>query len=276
MVTANHHEDCGVCHASPCSCAPPVVNPSQGADEAAVELAYQRITRSGLGSSTIRTELRGMFLTGRASAKAEQAPVVDVTSELCKCGCPKLWHVPHHAHTRLSAAFTATGQPTRHALFCGCFEFEAAEPTPSAPEVEPTKPRRFPVLNQQNCRPAERKAMPRHIPWEFAETFRAQAERNHGQTLERLAERGGLAPEEMWLAAHGCGLFRYTVHQDDAIAWLNSTAEPKPEPLQPSDADRYAELIATVRSGLLPGHHELGCSAHMALTELERRLRGDK
>ena len=62
--------------------------------------------------------------------------------------------------------------------------------------------------------------MPREVPWSFVETFRAQAERNHGQTLERLAERGGLCPEEMWLAAHGHRLFRVKIDEDSAIEWL--------------------------------------------------------
>jgi hypothetical protein len=82
----------------------------------------------------------------------------------------------------------------------------------------------FPVLNQQNRRRSERKQMPRSVPWAFAETFRAQALENHGQTLERLSERGGLAPEEMYLAAHGFRLFRHgldeTTLEDVAIAWL--------------------------------------------------------
>lgn len=86
----------------------------------------------------------------------------------------------------------------------------------------------FPVLNQQNCRPSERKSMPRSVPWSFVETFRAQAEANHGQTLERLAQRGGLAPEEMWLAAHGHRLFRVKVDEQVAIDWLYTTSgEPR-------------------------------------------------
>lgn len=80
--------------------------------------------------------------------------------------------------------------------------------------------RRFPVLNQQHCRRSEQKTMPRSVPWEFAERFRVRAEANHGQTLERLAERGGLAPEEMWLAAHGHGLFKVEIGLQDAIDWL--------------------------------------------------------
>lgn len=35
------------------------------------------------------------------------------------------------------------------------------------------------------------------ISWEIIEPHREQAHRNHGQTLERLAERGGLGPEEL-------------------------------------------------------------------------------
>jgi hypothetical protein len=88
--------------------------------------------------------------------------------------------------------------------------------------------RRFPVLVGQSRVPyAVRDRWPRSVPWAFAETFREQAEDNHGQTLERLAERGGLAPEEMWLAAHGQGLskFRWTVpvpNEEACGEWLIS------------------------------------------------------
>lgn len=90
---------------------------------------------------------------------------------------------------------------------------------------------RFPVLNQQNCHPRDRKTMPRSVPWAFAETFRAQAEANHDQPLERLAERGGLAPEEMWIAAQGKTLrelIGVQVDEQAAIDWLYaSSGEPK-------------------------------------------------
>ena len=80
--------------------------------------------------------------------------------------------------------------------------------------------KRFPVLNQQHCRPSERKTMPRTVPWTFVEKFRAQAEYNHDQTLEQLAERGGLAPDEMYAAAHGVGLFKVQIDEQTAIDWL--------------------------------------------------------
>lgn len=64
--------------------------------------------------------------------------------------------------------------------------------------------------------------MPASVPWAYAERFREQAQRNHGQTLERLAERGGLSPEEIWLAAHGHGLFKVKIELQMAIDWLET------------------------------------------------------
>ena len=37
----------------------------------------------------------------------------------------------------------------------------------------------------------------RKVPWKFVEKYREKIEKDHGQTLERLNERGGLAPEEL-------------------------------------------------------------------------------
>lgn len=85
-----------------------------------------------------------------------------------------------------------------------------------------TTPRlRFPVLNHQDCHPLDRKTMPRSVSWAFAETFRAQAEDNHDQTLEVLASRGGLCPQEMWIAAHGKGCRDIKlITEQAAIDWL--------------------------------------------------------
>jgi hypothetical protein len=70
--------------------------------------------------------------------------------------------------------------------------------------------------------------MPRYVPWKFIEKFREKIEENHGQTLERLAQRGGLAPEELYVAAQKEDLrvlFRSAPEiadelEDKAIAWL--------------------------------------------------------
>lgn len=70
--------------------------------------------------------------------------------------------------------------------------------------------RRFPVIVGQSRLPRSvRDQWPRSVPWSFIEKFREQVEANHDQTLEQLAQRGGLAPDEMWLAAHGQGLFKH-------------------------------------------------------------------
>lgn len=66
------------------------------------------------------------------------------------------------------------------------------------------QPRRFPIMYIND----QRRTITHHIPWDFAdEIIRPQAEKNHGQTLERLAERGGLSYMEACLAMMGIGLF---------------------------------------------------------------------
>ena len=55
--------------------------------------------------------------------------------------------------------------------------------------------RRFPIMlmaDPWHELPVQENA----IPWEIIASHEAQAHRNHGQTLQRLAERGGLSPCE--------------------------------------------------------------------------------
>ena len=60
---------------------------------------------------------------------------------------------------------------------------------------------RFPVLWQGSRAYQEeltRLACPRAVPWWMVQQHETQAMRNHGgQTLVRLAERGGLGPDEL-------------------------------------------------------------------------------
>lgn len=58
--------------------------------------------------------------------------------------------------------------------------------------------RTFPVLNHKgdNFPMAS-------VPWEFIAPHEAQAQRNHDQTLQRLAERGGLSAKEMLAVVTG-------------------------------------------------------------------------
>lgn len=53
-------------------------------------------------------------------------------------------------------------------------------------------PRKFPLILTNDKGQKSKGA----ISWELAELLRVRAERNHSQTLERLAERGGLSPFE--------------------------------------------------------------------------------
>lgn len=58
----------------------------------------------------------------------------------------------------------------------------------------------FPVLWQHGRNDVDRMLelhCPRLVPWEFVAEHHEQCQKNHDQTLERLAERGGLAPSEM-------------------------------------------------------------------------------
>ena len=68
--------------------------------------------------------------------------------------------------------------------------------------------RRFPVLWQ--CSRAEALALeaagcPRSVPWSLVAPHARQAEHNHSQTLERLAQRGGLSPAELVAVLRGEG-----------------------------------------------------------------------
>jgi hypothetical protein len=62
-------------------------------------------------------------------------------------------------------------------------------------------------------------ALPATMPWFLVERWRARAYLNHGQTLEVLAERGGLCSRELWCAAHDKKL-RELPSPEVADAWL--------------------------------------------------------
>lgn len=51
----------------------------------------------------------------------------------------------------------------------------------------------FPVKKPEGFRGRLRNDI---LPWRMVEAHQAQARANHGQTVERLAERGGLTPDE--------------------------------------------------------------------------------
>lgn len=77
----------------------------------------------------------------------------------------------------------------------------------------------FPVLWDYTTPRSER--VPLTVPWEWIEKFEHRLQRNHGQSVRRLAERGGLGASEMWAAAHDAGLWDDAVPTEpEAVAWL--------------------------------------------------------
>lgn len=63
------------------------------------------------------------------------------------------------------------------------------------------KERMFPILGSE---------IVKAIPWDAIAPYEAQAKSNHGgQTLERLAQRGGLGVEEACAAMEGASPFTY-------------------------------------------------------------------
>ena len=129
--------------------------------------------------------------------------------------------------------------------------------------------RQFPVLLNYQERKMHPEC-PRSVPWQFVETFREQARANHGQTLERLAERGGLDPCEMWNAAHG---HRWSNKVDlaAAIAWMcEASAESTCPKCGSADLDDRGNCYACLEKKSMggakctcpPDGHDPECAVH--------------
>ena len=82
----------------------------------------------------------------------------------------------------------------------------------------------FPVLDAEKY-----PGCPREIPWRWLEPVGIWAQRNHGgQTLERLAQRGGLSPLELMCVVDRRPLALYTTPPEAArnlAAWLGRQEE---------------------------------------------------
>ena len=81
------------------------------------------------------------------------------------------------------------------------------------------KERMFPILLPEewkrkfpNC--------PEEIPWALVALHEDQARRNHSQTLERLAQRGGLSPAEIMCILHNHDYIP-EIKVEHAIMWLH-------------------------------------------------------
>jgi hypothetical protein len=94
--------------------------------------------------------------------------------------------------------------------------------------------RRFPVLTPPHWK-REYPAIPASVPWHLVAPHEKQAKTNHSQTLERLAQRGGLSVLEIHDVFHGHG---YGTMRDvpAAVAFCIALNTPKEEP-EPMNED---------------------------------------
>lgn len=60
---------------------------------------------------------------------------------------------------------------------------------------------------------------PASIPWEMVESHEAQAKANHGQSLARLNQRGGLSPRELYAVLRD-ERFDKSISHEEAIDFL--------------------------------------------------------
>ena len=88
---------------------------------------------------------------------------------------------------------------------------------------EQTTPRRFPVLNANS---RNSKNYPRTVPWSMLAPHEPQALKNHcGQSLEKLASRGGLSPLEIYAVVNGLTwtIGKLPCDEEEALRWLAAT-----------------------------------------------------
>lgn len=86
-----------------------------------------------------------------------------------------------------------------------------------------SEPRRFKILKVGTGREAELEliGLPDSIPFAMVKPFAARAWLNHGQTLERLNERGGLSALELMALFDDKGLFEFNMSNAEAITRLS-------------------------------------------------------
>ena len=72
----------------------------------------------------------------------------------------------------------------------------------------------------------ERLPYPKSVPWSIVKDHETQAQRNHSQSLGRLAERGGLSPMELWCVVYDKDYFealrKEGMTESKAIEWLRT------------------------------------------------------
>ena len=88
--------------------------------------------------------------------------------------------------------------------------------------------KRFPILLQYYGDEKQKlmgvlKDYPKSVPWEMVEAHRKQIESNHSQSLEQLAERGGLSPGEMLAAFLDTNVFQLQLSEAEMLSSFRDT-----------------------------------------------------
>lgn len=97
----------------------------------------------------------------------------------------------------------------------------------------------FPVQSEEH-----RYGVPHRVPWSFVAPHEARAQKNHDQTLSRLAERGGLDLLELFCLVHDLDVFHFRGLSPVAwAAWLNRALE------QHGRIEAYGALAVAVEQG---------------------------
>ena len=136
-------------------------------------------------------------------------------------------------------------------------------------EIERLNARRFPIMGGPS------------IPWSLIAPHEGQAKLNHDQTLKELAERGGLAPNELWCVIAGQKL-RQLAPEADAKVWLNDWLAAHESAVAEREIDRLRDCVSLQGSRASNAEQQLAARTadtiherHIALTaiaDLTRQL----
>jgi hypothetical protein len=87
------------------------------------------------------------------------------------------------------------------------------------------------------------------VPWSLVAPHEGQARNNHDQSLDRLAERGGLSPSELWCVVLGKHWRERPADDDVSLEWLRTWLAQHEGAA--ADRDRLAARVAELESALV-------------------------
>ena len=110
--------------------------------------------------------------------------------------------------------------------------------------------REFPIMARHGV-----PGCPASVPWSIVAPHDEQAQRNHNQTLEQLARRGGLSPGELAAVLRGEDLrFAMRVTNVEAVNIINAVLRPPKRPtVLTMDGETGEDVIEPAPLWLLHG-----------------------